>query len=510
MGCFPSKKKQKNDDGKKPKNFDDVLEDIMDIKTVQIKGEMLFSETDGKPSDHYELQDKMQTGTLASICRVKNKFSGCIRSMKTIKKAFIDLQEDEKNFMKEIAILRTLDHMAILKIYEFYQDDKCFYLIMEYCNDGDLFDKIQKEAPFNEYTACHVVYQILSAIVYCHSNNIVHRDIKADCILIESIENIVHNGEEFPLFHIRLTDFSSARSFNKKKKLTKKIGTSYFIAPEVLNRNYNEKCDVWSIGVLLFIMLCGKPPFWGESDKEILEKVKTGKYDWRDDEWKSISQEGQAMVHELLNIKVSSRPSASEALQHKWFSKYLYKHPVQRTKVEDFYRNIVSFKIDPVLFFQQASLAYMVHHLAKKEDIIDIRRFYTWIDNNGDGKMEYKEIVEGFKQFLEVNEKELTRIFKYIDQGKTGCIEYEEFIRACINKKELLTEENLKSTFILFTKTDENATISCNDFKSILGMSSKFSDKQWDTIIKTIDKNGDGQIEFDEFKDMMGLLSNEG
>jgi calcium-dependent protein kinase len=152
----------------------------------------------------------------------------------------------------------------------------------------------------------------------------------------------------------------------------------------------------------------------------------------------------------------------------------------------------------------------MVHHLAKKEDIIDIRRFYTWIDNNGDGKMEYKEIVEGFKQFLEVNEKELTRIFKYIDQGKTGCIEYEEFIRACINKKELLTEENLKSTFILFTKTDENATISCNDFKSILGMSSKFSDKQWDTIIKTIDKNGDGQIEFDEFKDMMGLLSNEG
>ena len=145
MGCFSMKKAEKNDDNKKPKNFDDVLEDIMDIKTVQIKGEMLFSETDGKPSDHYEFQDKMQSGTLASIYRVKNKFSGCVRSMKTIKKAFIDLQEDEKNFMKEIAILRTLDHMAILKIYEFYQDDKCFYLIMEYCNDGELFDKIQKE-----------------------------------------------------------------------------------------------------------------------------------------------------------------------------------------------------------------------------------------------------------------------------------------------------------------------------------------------------------------------------
>jgi len=503
-----SNSKQDKNDGKKQKNFDDVLEDIADIKTVQIKGEMLFSETTGKPSEHYEYQDKLTTGSLASISKVKNKFSGCIRSMKTIKKAFIDLQEDEKNFMKEIAILRTLDHMSILKIYEFYQDDKCFYLIMECCNDGDLFDMIQKNAPFNEYSACHIIYQILSAIVYCHSNNIVHRDIKADCILIESTEPVTYNGENFDLYHIRLSDFSSARSFNKKKKLTKKIGTSYFIAPEVLARNYNEKCDVWSIGVLLFILLCGKPPFWGESDKEILEKVKNNNIDWREEEWKNVSADGQAFVKELLTVKPSNRPSASEALQHRWFKKYLYKHPVEKSQVQDFYNNICTFKIDPLLFFQQATLAYMVHHLTKKEDIIDIKHFYNWIDNNGDGKMEYKEVVEGFKQFIPVNEKELTKIFKYIDQGHTGCIEYEEFVRACINKKELLVEENLKSTFVLFTKTNVEATISCNDFKSILGLSSKFSDKQWDMIIKTIDKNGDGQIEFDEFKDMMELFLN--
>jgi calcium-dependent protein kinase len=507
MGCFAAKK-DKNDDGKKPKNFDDVLEDIMDIKTVQIKGEMLFSETNGKPTEHYDFLDKMTSGTLASICRVKNKFSGCVRSMKTIKKAFIDLQEDEKNFMKEIAILRTLDHMSILKIYEFYQDDKCFYLIMEYCSDGDLFDRIQKDAPFNEYTACHIIYQVLSAILYCHSNNIVHRDIKADCILVESIETVTWKGETFPLYHIRLSDFSSARSFNKKKKLTKKIGTSYFIAPEVLGRNYNEKCDVWSIGVLLFILLCGKPPFWGESDKEILEKVRGNNIDWREEEWKNISPEGQAFVKELLTVKPSNRPSPGEALQNKWFKKYLYKHPVQKEQVQDFYNNICTFKIDPLLFFQQATLAYMIHHLTKKEDIIEIKHFYNWIDNNGDGKMEYKEVCEGFRQFININEKELTKIFKYIDQGHTGCIEYEEFCRACINKKELLVEENLKNTFVLFTKTNENATISCNDFKSILGLSSKFSDKQWDMIIKTIDKNGDGQIEFDEFKDMMELFIN--
>jgi len=507
MGCLAAKK-EKAEEGKKPNNFDDVLEDIMDIKTVQIKGDMLFSETEGKPSDHYEFKNKMQSGTLATIIRVINKFSGCVRSMKIIKKAFIDLQEDEKNFMKEIAILRTLDHMGILKIYEFYQDDKCFYLIMEFCAEGDLFEKIQKEAPFNEYTACHIIYQVLSAIVYCHSSNIVHRDIKADCILVESTETVTFNGQTFPLYHVRLSDFSSARSFNTKKKLTKKIGTSYFIAPEVLNRNYNEKCDVWSIGVLLFILLCGKPPFWGESDKEIIEKVKIGVPDWRKEEWENVSQEGQDFVKLLLNMKPSNRPSASEALQNKWFKKFLYKHPVKTEIVQELYTDIVGFKTDPMMFFQQATLAYMVHHLLQKEDILNIKNFYNWIDNNGDGKMEYKEVCEGFKQFIDINEKEVTKIFKYIDQAHTGCIEYEEFIRACVNKKKLLCEDNLKKAFALFTKSEnvESITISCTNFKNILGLSSKFTDKQWEMIIKAIDKNGDNEIEFDEFKDMMVLF----
>lgn len=166
--------------------------------------------------------------------------------------------------------------MHILKIFEFYQDEKCFYLITEHCSGGDLFDKIKQKGPFNEYTTAYVVYQILSAIFYCHSINIVHRDIKADCVLIESVETTIEDDKEIELYNIRLSDFSSARTFVKNKKLTKKIGTPYYIAPEVLKRHYNEKCDVWSIGVLMFIMLCGKPPFNGESHKEILSFVEKG------------------------------------------------------------------------------------------------------------------------------------------------------------------------------------------------------------------------------------------
>lgn len=198
----------------------------MNIKTVQIKGDMLFSETHGKPKDHYEVMDGIASGTLALIKKVKNRFSNCVRAMKVIKKAFIDLQEDEKNFMKEIAILRTLDHPTILKIYEFYQDDKCFYLISEYCSEGDIYDKIQK-GKFNEYSAAYVMHQLLSAIAFCNSANIVHRDIKAENILIESVNNVEIEGNLVELYNIRLTDFSSARSFNRSKKLSKKVGTVF-------------------------------------------------------------------------------------------------------------------------------------------------------------------------------------------------------------------------------------------------------------------------------------------
>lgn len=241
MGCEASKKQEnkqiinKKDKGK-AKNYDEVIEDIMDIKSVQVKGEMLFSETIGKPKDHYLYGEELSQNTLSLIKKVINKQSNCVRSMKIIKKAFIDLQEDEKNFMKEIAILRTLDHPNILKIFEFYHDDKCFYLISEFCQNGDLFEKIHfMNGPFEEYTACHIIYQLLTAIFYCHSHNIVHRDLKAENLMIESIQKINFQNKDVDRINIRLTDFSSARSFSENKKLTKKVGTvSIFLISHII------------------------------------------------------------------------------------------------------------------------------------------------------------------------------------------------------------------------------------------------------------------------------------
>lgn len=221
-----SKAKPQVESAKDDNNFNEVMEDIIDIKSVQVKGDMLFSKTSGKPKDHYDIGEVLVTGTLSVTKKVVNKLSKCVRSMKIIKKAFIDMNEDEKIFMKEIAILRTLDHPNILKIYEFYGDEKNFYLISEICKNGDMFDKIQSQnGPFPEFTVAYFAYQLLSAIMYVHSSSIVHRDIKAEIILIESIEKVIVDSKECEKINIRLSDFSSARSFNENKKLTKKVGS---------------------------------------------------------------------------------------------------------------------------------------------------------------------------------------------------------------------------------------------------------------------------------------------
>lgn len=512
MGCNFHKKQEnkhnnKDQDKNRAKNFDDVMEDIMDIKSVQVKGDMLFSETQGKPRDHYELCENLASGTLAIIRKVVNKLSNCVRSMKVIKKAFIDLQEDEKNFMKEIAILRTLDHPNILKIYEFYHDEKCFYLISEFCQNGDMFDKIQQQnGPFHEFTAGYAIYQILSAIMYCHTHNIVHRDIKAENILIESIEKYTYLEEEVEKINIRISDFSSARSFNENKKLTKKVGTPYYIAPEVLKRNYNEKCDVWSIGVLLFVLLCGKPPFHGDTDKDILASVERGMPDKRIDEWKGVSKEAQSLVDSMLRLDPYKRISIKEALKHNWFVTLNLKVSFPIEQLNIYYKNIVSFKTDPKYFFQHATMAYMIHHIVRKEEIDEIRRLFIYLDQKGDGKLSYNEIVNGFKKCKGYSERDLLKVLKSIDFSKGGNIEYEEFIRACIDKTMLLTEENLNKAFLLFTKDPNQKYMSPSEFKSILGLQTKFNDKTWEQIIKTVDANNDNMIEYIEFRDMMHLF----
>lgn len=237
--------------------------------------------------------------------------------------------------------------------------------------------------------------------------------------------------------------------------------------------------------------------------------VEKGIPDKRPEEWKNVSKEAQHLVDSMLKPDPYKRITIAEALKHQWFVNQNLKQPLSNEQMNGYYTNIVSFKTDPKYFFQHATLAYMIHHITKKTETEDIRRLFINLDLKGDGKLTYNEIINGFKKCKNFSERDLLKVLKFIDYSKIGIIEYEEFVRACVDKKLLLTEDNLKTAFVLFTKDENKQYISPSEFKSILGLQSKFTDKTWEQIIKAIDINGDNQIEFDEFKDMMIKFLNE-
>ena len=164
----------------------------------------------------------------------------------------------EKKISKEINILKDLDHPNIMKVFEFFCNKNAIFIINELCTGGELFDKIVEVKHFSENVAADIMIQLFSAVGFCHEQGVIHRDLKPENILIETQQEKL---KEF--FHIKIIDFGTCEILQRNKMLKEQIGTSFYIAPEVLNNSYNEKCDLWSCGVILYILLCGAPPFYG-------------------------------------------------------------------------------------------------------------------------------------------------------------------------------------------------------------------------------------------------------
>jgi calcium-dependent protein kinase len=504
---------------------EDSSERIRDDTVLIIKRSKFIQEFRSDPNEKYETLQLLGEGSYGKVFKVCDKFSKVIRAMKVIKKYKKNFNPDEEaKILKEMNILKSLDHPNILKVYEFYNTEENFYIISELCQGGELFDKIIKSKQFDEGVAAHIMKQLLSAIQYCHQNNMVHRDLKPENILIETLEE-----KEKDYFNIKVIDFGTAEIFKNNTMLHKQIGTPYYIAPEVLKNQYNEKCDLWSCGVIMFILLCGCPPFYGKTDDDIYESVKTGKYSFKHKVWANVSDHAKNLIKSLLEQDISKRLSAEKALKHKWFS-YISqnnKNPmegetdiecVEHSKIlQNSTQNLHNFKVlnealenlrnfNSQKKIQQAALFYIVHNSTTVDDVKDLRKIFNKFDENNDGRLTMEELTKGFRNSVKnkFSDEDLQRIISRIDVDKNGFIEYEEFLTATIDCKKLLTEENLKKAFRLFDK-DGSGKISSDELKMILTCDHE-NEEVWKKVISEIDCNGDGEISFEEFVKMMRNL----
>lgn len=471
---------------------------------VIIDGNLIVGKATGNVNENYKNLKKLGEGSYGTVHLVNHNYSGQLRAMKIItKKNTENTQIMDNEIMNEIEILKKMDHPNIVKIFEFYNSTKNYYLITEFCKEGELFDKIVKEGPFDEDFSSYIMYQIFSAVHYCHSMNVLHRDLKPENILIERKEK---NG-----LKIKIIDFGTAKIFENNKVERKIIGSSYYIAPEVLSKSYNEKCDLWSCGVILYILLSAIPPFSGRNDNEIIENIKKGFYDIESNIWQKISPEAKNLIRSLLERNPGIRINAEEALNHKWFKKLKTKDKfnwVPQEKIRFMLENLKSYSADKTL--QHIALAYLVHNNPQHEEVLDACKLFNLIDKNSNGKITKQELKNGMNELSVLDEHQseqyVNEIFNLIDGDNNGYIEYEEFVRGSINKENFITEDIIKFSFRFFDK-DNNGEITFEEIKVTFAKSFNKDIKNYEetisNVIMQVDTNKDGKISYPEFKNMM-------
>ena len=250
---------------------------------IQVIQETLVTQKFGDPDKYYKKIKDLGSGSYGSVYQARNLIMDNIVAIKIIEKVQ-DNMIDDLEIKNEINILKTLSHPNIVKIYEFFDTVLYYYIVTEYCKKGELFAYIKNR--YSEKQLAVLFYQVFSGLCYLHEKKILHRDLKLENLMVSEIEKDLITGEEY--FWIKIIDFGTAKIFEKNKTEKAVIGSSYYIAPEVLKQRYNEKCDTWSVGVILYMTLVGVAPFDGHTDDDIIRRIKVGKYNKHADNLFSI------------------------------------------------------------------------------------------------------------------------------------------------------------------------------------------------------------------------------
>ena len=468
---------------------------------IPVMQETFIAQKYGDPDKYYKKIKDLGSGSYGSVYQAKNLIMDNIVAIKMIEKVQENMVDDLE-IKNEVNILKSLSHPNIVKIYEFFDTVLYYYIVTEYCKKGELFSYITNV--YNERQLAVLFYQVFSGLCYLHEKKILHRDLKLENLMISEVEKDIVTGEEY--FWIKIIDFGTAKIFQKNRAEKTVIGSSYYIAPEVLRKKYNEKCDTWSVGVILYMTLAGCAPFDGDNDQEIIKSIKIGKYNKNDERFVKHSPEVKDLLSKLLEKNIDKRLSAKEALNHPWFEKYGGRNLFSNFKPEDiksYIENLFNYKYNSKL--QELVIAFLVHNLSNNDETLIILKMFRYFNKSGDCKLTKKELTEGLYSYKEKDEVDemVDVIFNRLDGDNNGYIEYEEFLRACIDKKNLMTREKLKYAFRFLDKDNSNTLNAQKILRAFLTKPNKELEAVFNITLNEVDKDSDGIIDFNEFVELM-------
>lgn len=435
------------------------------------------------------------TGMSCVVKRITHRHTGKKYALKAVR---LNRIEPDKiaDLRREIEIMKALDHPNIIKLYQTFEDHSYIYMVMELCTGGELFDRLadQKNAKFTEPKAADLVSKMLSSLNYIHLRRVCHRDLKLENFIFE------HPGSDA---EIKLIDFGLSKVYMENAANMKAVlGTSYYVAPEVLAGNYGMECDLWGLGVLAFMMLCGQAPFSGDEDPDILKLVKIGKFSFVPKNiWRNISSAAKDFISKLLVVDVKARMTAQEALQHPWMTehrdqKVLAMDQNENELAEEIYDSLQSYRNFAKL--KRAALIAIAYTL-NQDDIEASRSQFERLDTSKNGFITLDQLKE-ILQHHNVPPIEVEKMFNDIDQDHSGTIDYSEFIAAAMQKRVYLDEERLHDAF---HRLDVEGTgfLTKEGLTKILGAS--FTADEVVEMVQEADFKHNGKISFDEFQKLM-------
>lgn len=452
----------------------------------------------GSLEEFYKVEKKIiGEGSYGSVVRCQNKDTHQWRALKSINKKLV---KNAEQFREEMAIMKLLDHPNIVRLYETFEDQRTVFLVLELCTGGELFDRIVQAGNFSEEVAAKCVQQMLRAVNYMHLNYIMHRDLKPENWLLASDEEIRNTD-------LKLIDFGLSKRFTPGEFASTKAGTPYYVAPEVLDGRYAEKSDVWSIGVITYILLCGSPPFSGNDTVAVLDSVKRARPQFDKKEWKNVSSEAKQFLKAVLTRDPMMRPMAGEALTQPWVVKMQEAACDPKVLCSNLtMSNLKNFALANKL--KKASLNVIATQLTDSA-IRDLKDMFINMDENNDGTLSIGELKEGLKEAGVVIPGDVEDMMEAIDTDGSGVIDYSEFLAATMDKRKYIQEDVCWRAFKVFD-ADGSGTIEKDELMKLMGcdaitdvMQAKLTEEEVDTIMKEVDTSGDGVIDFDEFLAMM-------
>jgi calcium-dependent protein kinase len=441
--------------------------------------------------EFYDLGPSLGSGMSGVVKRIIRRSDG-----KAFAKTILVSQLSPKQLAalrNEIDILKILDHPHICKLYETYTEPGvCVRLVLELCEGGELFDRLHARKRFSEQWVAKLVYRMAGVLRYLHENHITHRDLKLENWLFRSKED----DDE-----IVLIDFGLSHKYRNEEHMHKKVGTSYYVAPEVLKGDYmGVQADMWSLGVIVYMLLGGCAPYDGQDDEEILQNVALArKPNYETGPWKRVSEMAKSFVQGLLTVDPDKRLTAEAALQHPWVvasEKSLPKYDVD----DDMYKNLSRFAgFSTLKRIAMEVVAFSLSH----DEIKRLTNVFESMDSDHNGYVTFGGLKRELGKNFKISDEELRKIFDALDEEHTGKVHVNEFVAATMQFKYHLDETHLKQAFAMIDKNN-TGFITVSDLKAILGK--HIDDRRALEMIKAaeLEDHGDShKLSFREFLDFV-------